>query len=77
MDQELLDKFTEQDKKLDAIYKEMIRAKRWAMLRTIITIIVIVVPLIGLWFAIPKFLEALPDFSGIDLKNLDLSKISF
>ena len=67
MEQELLDKFAAQDQKLDAIYREMIRAKKWAMIRTIVTIAFIVLPLIGLVFAIPAFLKTLPNFSGTGL----------
>ena len=57
MDQELLQKFEQQDKKLDAILKSTEKTRKYFLVLIIISIAVIILPLIGLLFAIPSFLD--------------------
>jgi hypothetical protein len=55
--QELLKKLQEQDIKIDAIYKSVEKTRKYFLIITWVTIIMIVVPIIGLAFAIPAFLN--------------------
>ncbi|PIR86970.1 MAG: hypothetical protein COU11_03065 [Candidatus Harrisonbacteria bacterium CG10_big_fil_rev_8_21_14_0_10_49_15] len=59
MDQEISAKFAEQDKKLDAIFKSTERTRKIFTWTLWITIIMIVLPLIGLVFIIPVFINTL------------------
>ncbi len=67
MEEELQKRLDAQDQKLDAIYKEMLKTRKYATWRLIITIAVIVIPLIGLSFVIPAFLNSLPNLSSFGL----------
>ena len=62
MEQDILKKIEEQDKKLEAIYKSVEKTRRYFLWTLIITIIFMVLPLIGLVYAIPKMLDA---YSGL------------
>ena len=62
---EILKKLAEQDKKLDAIYKSVEKTRKYFLWALIITIVVIVLPLIGLFFAIPKFLNTVNTYSSL------------
>lgn len=57
MDPELAKRLDEQDKKLDAIYKSVEKTRRYFLIITWITVIAIVLPLIGLLFAVPSFMK--------------------
>ncbi|MFH0852386.1 MAG: hypothetical protein V1845_02185 [bacterium] len=57
MDQEILQKFEEQNKKLDAVLKSTEKTRKYFLVLIIISIAVIVLPIIGLLFAIPTFLD--------------------
>lgn len=67
MDQELLDKFAAQEKKLDAIFRSTEKMRKIFLWTMWITIAVIVLPLIGLVFVIPVFLKTLPNLSSFGL----------
>lgn len=56
---EVLRKLEENEKKLDAIYKSVERTRKYFLWTLVITIVIIVLPLIGLVFIIPKFLSTL------------------
>jgi hypothetical protein len=64
MDQEILQKFEEQGKKIDQIYQSVERMRKYFLWTLIISVVVIVLPLIGLLFAIPQFLSL---YSGANL----------
>ena len=64
MDQELSQKFTEQNKKLDQIYTSIEKMQKYFLWTLIITIAMIVLPLIGLVFAIPFFLSTFSSAYG-------------
>jgi len=73
MEQELIDKFAAQDRKLDAIFKSAESTRKIFKWTIIITIATIVIPLIGLAFAIPVLLQTLPTtLSGINLSGTGL-----
>ncbi len=69
MDQEILQKFEEQDKKLDQIFRSVEKTRKYFLWTMIISVVVIVLPLIGLIFAIPQFLSL---YTGAGLDNLGL-----
>jgi hypothetical protein len=66
MDQELLNKFAEQDRKLDAIFKSAEKTRKIFMWTLIITIATIVLPIIGLLFVLPYYLSTI-NLSGLGL----------
>lgn len=57
MDQEILKKFEEQDKKLDAIYQSVEKMRKYFLWTLIVTVAAIVLPIIGLIAIIPWFLK--------------------
>ncbi len=65
MDQEIAQKLAEQDKKLDQIYISIEKMRKYFFWTMIITIGTIVLPLLGLAFAIPFFLKTLTSAYGI------------
>ena len=56
MEEEILKKIEEQDKKLDDIYKSVEKMRKYFLWTLIITVALFVLPLIGLAFVIPSFL---------------------
>ena len=64
MDQEILQKFEEQARKLEEIYQSVEKMRKYFLWTLIISVVVIVLPLIGLMFAIPQFLSS---YSGLGL----------
>lgn len=59
MENEILKKLAEQDAKIDAIYASTEKMRKYFLWTLIITVAMIVVPMIGLGFAIPSFLNTL------------------
>jgi hypothetical protein len=59
MEQEILNKIKEQDEKLDEIISNIKRIKKVLFWKFIITLVLVILPIIGISFAIPKFLEML------------------
>ena len=57
MEQELQDGLAAQDKKLDAIYVSVEKTRKYFLWTAIITVAAIVLPLIGLAFAIPSVIS--------------------
>jgi len=57
MDQQLNDRLTQLEQKLDNVYKSVESARKMFLITLIITIATIVVPLIALIFIIPWILE--------------------
>ena len=54
---DIIKRLDEQDRKLDAIYASVERTRKYLRWTLIITVAVIILPLIGLAFAIPAFLS--------------------
>lgn len=67
MDQELQKKLIEQELKLDAIYKSVEKTRKYFLIIIWVTIIMVVLPLIGLLFAIPKFLGVYSSLGGLGI----------
>ena len=57
MDQETLNKFEELNKKLEQIYRSAEKTRKYILWTAIISLAVIVLPLIGLVFVIPQFIN--------------------
>ena len=57
--EEILKKIEEQDRKLDAIYRSVEKTRKYFKWSLIFTIVFLVLPLVGLVFAIPWFLQTL------------------
>ena len=57
MDEEILKKFEDQEKMLDKIYRSAEKTRKYFLYALIVTAVMVVLPLVGLLFAIPKFLD--------------------
>jgi len=57
MEQEILKKLQEQEKKIDEIYRSVEKTRKFFFWTLIISIAVFVIPLIGLLVIIPQFLN--------------------
>jgi heme/copper-type cytochrome/quinol oxidase subunit 2 len=58
MENEILDLIQKQDQKIDAIYKSVEKTRKYILVVTIITIIAVVLPVIGMLFAVPSFINS-------------------
>ena len=66
MDQEISNKFEEQEKKLDAIYVSVEKTRKYFLWTMIISIATVVLPIIGLIILIPWFLKIMASaYSGL------------
>ena len=57
MEQDIQKKLEEQDAKLDAIFKSVEKTRKYFRIIIWVTIILVVLPAIGLIFAIPAFIN--------------------
>ncbi|MDP3779361.1 MAG: hypothetical protein Q8R30_04955 [bacterium] len=57
MDQDILQKFEEQNKRLDAVERAVNKIHSYFFWAALVSIALFVLPLIGLLFAIPRFLD--------------------
>lgn len=64
--EEILKKIEEQNNKLDAIYRSTEKTRKYFMWSLIITAVFLVLPLFGLVFVVPFFLQTL-NFGGLGL----------
>ena len=70
MDEEkILEKLEEQGKKIDGIYKSVEKTRKYFLWTFIVSIVVVVLPLVGLLFVIPKFLAL---YSSFNLESLGI-----
>ena len=65
MDPEITKRLDEQGQKIDAIYRSVEKTRKYFFWTMIISIAFIVLPLIGLAFAIPSFLSQLNTITNI------------
>ena len=61
MDQELQKKIDEQAAKIDEILKTVTKIKRYFQIMTWVTLIAVVLPILGLLFAVPSFMSNYAD----------------
>jgi hypothetical protein len=66
MEDEILNKFQDQDKKLDEIYKSVEKTRKYFLWTLIISVGAVVLPLIGLVFLIPWFLGVITSAYNIN-----------
>lgn len=66
MEQELQKKIEEQGIKIDAIYKSVEKTRKYFLTMIWITVLGVVIPMIGLAFAIPSFLSNYTNTLGVD-----------
>jgi type IV secretory pathway component VirB8 len=66
MEEEILKKMEEQDKKLQEIYRSVEKMRKFFFWTVVISVVFIVLPLIALVFIIPQFL------SSFDLNSLGI-----
>lgn len=59
MNEEILKKLEEQDKKIEAIWKSVEKTRKYFLATLIATVVMTLLPLIGLALAIPFFLNML------------------
>jgi predicted ferric reductase len=59
MDQETQNKIEELNRKIDAIYLSVEKTRKYFFWTMVVTLVVFVLPLIGLVFVIPSFFEQL------------------
>lgn len=64
MDQEIKNKLDEQALKIDAIYTSVEKSRKYFLTTMWITVLVIVLPMIGLLFVIPSFLSSYANILG-------------
>ena len=57
MEQEIQKKLDEQSIKIDAIYKSVEKTRKYFLVIIWVTVLAVVIPIIGLVFAIPSFLS--------------------
>ncbi len=65
MEQDIQQKFEEQEKKLDAIFKSTEKTRKYFLWVLIISVAVIVLPLIGMVFMIPRIISLYTGALGI------------
>lgn len=66
-EQEILNKIAEQDKKIEEMSAYMKKIKMYITIFVVLSVIAFVLPLIGLLFAIPSFLNTYQDLSNLGL----------
>lgn len=64
MEQDILQKFESQEKKLEEIYKSVKKMRKYFLWTLIVTVLTIVLPLIALVFIIPWFLGIMSSAYG-------------
>lgn len=64
MDQELLNKFEQQEKKIDAIYVSVEKTRKYFLWTLIITVVTIVIPIVILIIMIPWMMSTLGNVYG-------------
>jgi type II secretory pathway component PulF len=57
MEQDILQKIEEQGRKIDEIYNSVEKIKKYFLWTLIITVVMILIPIIGLIIVIPQFLN--------------------
>ena len=65
--QNLKKKIDEQAVKIDAIYKSVEKTRKYFLMIIWVTVIAVVLPLIGLMFMIPNFIDTYSNISNLGL----------
>lgn len=65
MEQEILERIKKSEEKLEKILISVEKTRRYFLWTLIITILVVLLPAVGLVFAIPKFMDTYSQIGGI------------
>lgn len=65
MDESVLKKLEEQEKKIDAIYISVEKTRKYFLWTLILSLVFFLLPLVGILFAIPFFLNSLSTAYGL------------
>lgn len=65
MDEIVLKKLEEQEKKIDAVYVSVEKTRQYFLWTLILSLVFFLLPLIGMVFAIPFFLDTLSAYGNI------------
>ena len=65
MDEMLLKKLSEQEKKIDAIYVSVEKTRKYFLFTLILSVVLFVLPFFGLLFAVPFLLSTFSGLIGI------------
>jgi len=65
MEQELLEKLEEQERKIDAVYASVEKTRKYFLWTLLVGVVSFVLPIIGLMLIIPWFLSTLTTSYGI------------
>ncbi len=66
-EQEILNKLAEQDRKIEEMSNYIKKVKKYIMIFVIVSIVAFVLPLIGILFAIPSFLDTYQNLSNLGI----------
>ncbi len=61
MEQEISKKLSELEVKIDRIYRSVEKTRKYIVWKMIITFVLVVLPIIGLIFALPSFISSYTD----------------
>ena len=67
MDDQIIQRLEAQGKKIDEVYRSVEKMRKYFMWTLIVSVAFIVLPLIGLMFAIPSFLNTLGSYQTLGL----------
>lgn len=65
MEQEILNRLQKNEEKLEKIFVSVEKMRRYFLWTLIITVLVVLLPAVGLVFAIPKFMDTYSQISGM------------
>jgi hypothetical protein len=65
MDQELKNRLDALQAKIDATYTSAEKTRKYFLIAMIVSLAAVLLPIIGLFFAIPSFLTTYSDLSGL------------
>lgn len=63
-EQQILQKLKELDGKVDKVYKSTERTRKYILIMLVVSVAVVFLPIIGLIFVIPQFLNIYSDLGG-------------
>jgi len=65
MEQDIIKRIEQLEAKVDMVYKSAEKTRKYILWTFIFGVVVVVLPLIGLFFAIPTFLDSLNSLEGL------------
>lgn len=65
MEQEILERLKKNEEKLDQIYTSVEKTRKYLFWTFVVTIVVVVLPLLGVLAAIPQFMSTYNSLGGI------------